>query len=114
MISGVLDASLAIHQKRIEREKQAIIWAEQERERVLYAARKQQLESDMKQLQEASRLREFTSYVQKHFATEGDQDLIHRWSDWVSRIADDIDPTRGGAESFSGATRSSEHSVFRY
>ena len=100
VISGLLDASLAVHQKRIEREKQAVIWAEQERERLLYAERRRQLESDMKHFQEASRLREFTGYVQKQFAAEEDQDLIHRWSDWVSRIADDIDPTRGGAESF--------------
>lgn len=100
VIAGLVEASLAVREKRIEREKQEIIRAEQERERLLYADRRRQLESDVKQLQEASRLRELAGYVQKQFLDEENQDLIHRWSDWVNRIANDIDPTRDGSEPF--------------
>lgn len=100
IISGLVEASLAVRQRRIENEQREIIWAERERERLLHAERKRQLESDMKQLQEAACLRNFAEQVRKRFAAEGNQALLSQWSDWVSRIADGFDPTSDGMDAF--------------
>jgi hypothetical protein len=100
VISGLVDASLAVQKQRIEHERREIIWAERERERLLDAEWKRQLESDMKQLQEAARLRDFGEQVRKRFAAEENQEQLTRWSAWVSRIADRFDPTSDGMETF--------------
>lgn len=100
LICGLVDISLIVRQKRLERERQQAIWAEQERERSLYALRKRQLDTDVQRYHEATRLREFAEQVRNQFSSEANQDLLHRWSEWVSRVADDVDPMGDGMESF--------------
>ena len=100
LICGLVDISLIVRQKRLERERQQAIWAEQERERSLYALRKRQLDTDVQRHQEATRLREFSQQVRIRFSSEANQDLLDRWSEWVSRVADDVDPMGDGMESF--------------
>ena len=100
LICGLVDISIIVRQKRLEREHQQAVRAEQERQRFLYAERKRQLDTDVQRYQEATRLREFVEQVRNRFATEGNQALLHCWSEWVSRVADHLDPMGAGMEAF--------------
>ena len=100
VMCDLVEISLALRKQRLERERQQAIWQEQARQRALYEERKRQLETDIKQLNEATRLRDFAEQIMKRLGTEDDQMLLQSWCDWVLRVAASFDPTSDGAAVF--------------